>query len=1184
MLGGMYKPLLVVSSILLLLSISLVNAECSGSSPITQRAPTETWLPEFSCSAGNERNQPCNVSIYNVTQGGEELITTISCTTPSVLNEVFTVSYIVPTGFNTTNNLSANLSGTNLEGSTTVEVVSAGANACVISGISQRGNFLGRSSSVEAIVQDENGENLNNGLCTLRITDPTTSEHFDIMHQSIADGDIDEEFILSYVGLSEGKDYVIELTCSCGSAGSVNECWGSSGTNASELEYSTCSSNIPLKTASWITWLEDPFPLVYVNGTRYPNASFIAGFHYATWLRNATNHNPEGEALSSNVRTLLVSNDTGKGFGELNEQSTTVGERTFTNGTLASQFNHRISPDALTGSYFIRLFFDVFFKGIQVAQLIVETEVFTVTSLKDTIVVNEVTLKDYFGNEITTNSSTQSLTTMPSSNSTNPHYSLTEKFGFQACINFTSNHTEESLMHIGSLILENPTTSESHILIDHNTPADSVTIELEPSTTGEICIPLTMSDDISTHSDYRLSFLAHVGDKQTLFRCPIDCEYTGHSDYFYVADIGDMIDVNTFITKPNSTFKGRPGIFIVNDKNQKLYMFDDYNFTDQTNTDWDNASATCNNKNNASDTRLCDLSVYGRAGQSIRACLELVNNIGNEVLVLFEQINIDRDTDKSFKIMLREPFQHAVKSRTDRRLYLNLSPSRSRQGDGNIVDGYDFLCTEPFIIPPDTVGGNDWDIQMRGRISQGVYGNEKDILWNIESDEFPIYGLIPSQPTWKLHLTDPPHYQVPEKWVKVSDTVYVFNMSIPSFGADANTFDFGEHVLRRTMDQDTPYERIENITITYQNGSSIPYTTEEFMQNDEIVLVIKSVDLSRADNNFTITANLYDLTKRSTEALEGIENKTGTFLFTVDAASSNLAGEPMLFTLSAMIESTEASREVEFECFIPVAGVERNTITWTKMLFPGVLYTDSRYINVPDGLTGTQLLRCDLNQFSLGGQSVSAQDPFDIIPLSALGSIPSGNVIDVDAPLNISMSIVNVDRTHSVIVLYSPNEQTYVVRVSWILQGNTTDYPIGDSRELLFPFMDDGTWIGVQEIPLTHPMGLEKIFASITINDILIGTWSVDIKEEAIGEEDKNPIEEFLDKYFGDDDPNSFFGMSIPGWDKVKEELGKINNITEASPSTSWPGFFLLVGVMGIGYLVYDALSSYYEKYDRDEE
>ncbi len=52
---------------------------------------------------------------------------------------------------------------------------------------------------------------------------------------------------------------------------------------------------------------------------------------------------------------------------------------------------------------------------------------------------------------------------------------------------------------------------------------------------------------------------------------------------------------------------------------------------------------------------------------------------------------------------------------------------------------------------------------------------DAEFEWILESDEFPIYGRIQTEPTWDLRLFDPLYYRIPEAWTKIS-TVKINNI------------------------------------------------------------------------------------------------------------------------------------------------------------------------------------------------------------------------------------------------------------------------------------------------------------------------------------------------------------------------------------------------------------------------
>ncbi len=418
-----------------------------------------------------------------------------------------------------------------------------------------------------------------------------------------------------------------------------------------------------------------------------------------------------------------------------------------------------MAKNAPSGIYHITAVFDIIYKSqFQVAQYIVPTEDFNVTSIKDTLTINEIEVHDALDNDVNLSSSSQSLTSIHESNFSEPFTLLTEGFKSEFCVDATNNIDENIILYLDSLILENPTLGENKILVSES---NEETAEIEKSSTEEICFSNNLPLDLTTHSDYRFVYEFRIGDVNERFTCGDECDFTGTSDFFYVAEIEDMIDIPKFITSPSASDKGRPAVFIMNEKNEKLYMFDDYNYTSQENIDWGNSSVVCVDKDDGTE-KTCDLSVYATAGKKIRTCFEARSYFREEVFISISEVSIDRDVDESATVLSREVFETTVKSVTDSDMFLSQAVSRALEGDGNLTDGRNFFCSDFMTIPDFVFGGNDWDIQMEFRINNEFYDLDEEILWIVESDEFPIFGKIESQPDWGLHLFSPVHYNIPE--------------------------------------------------------------------------------------------------------------------------------------------------------------------------------------------------------------------------------------------------------------------------------------------------------------------------------------------------------------------------------------------------------------------------------------
>ena len=415
-------------------------------------------------------------------------------------------------------------------------------------------------------------------------------------------------------------------------------------------------------------------------------------------------------------------------------------------------------------------------------------------------------------------------------------------------------------------------------------------------------------------------------------------------------------------------------------------MFDDYNYTDQSTTTWDVSGATCTDKDDGS-SKLCDLSVYAMAGKPMKACFEAKSYFRDEIFVTISSPSIDRDIEESI-IPLKSSTDilgTSIKSTTDSDMYLSTASSRALEGDGNLTDGRNFFCTDWMTLPSNIYGANDWDIQMEFRINNEFYGLEEDVLWIVESDEFPVFGLFEQQPTWGLHLFSPVHYNAPEKWNKISNTKYIFNLTIPSLGSKAKSFSFGEHLPFRLLDEETPLERLVNLSITYQNGSTIPHTTEVFTQFEQIVLFIEDVNLSRKDNNFTITAETYDFFNRSVVALEGsrialegIENKTGTFRLSIDCPTKGRIGSDITCAIMAQIEDPqEVEKEVDFTCYILDGTSRFSSINFNKMVTRDVFTVQKSFL-VPTSFEDNKqyALKCEAGYYNLGSRIDTFSDTF----------------------------------------------------------------------------------------------------------------------------------------------------------------------------------------------------------------
>ncbi len=934
----------------------------------------------MTCS-GNEKNQAYTVNWTNGTGFQVELDTgdTLDCTT-FLQSFIINSSYIDVFGAV----INATLQGTNLEGSDNASVVTAGSNTLLISSITHQGTYLGLSSSIDSNVADENSKAISGGFCDINVEDPSNDHVLFTVRSTMIDGNLDFIWFLDYQRFKEQKDYVGKISCFCGSTGSIYECIDEDG---SDVNNSIGSSDVAFTTSTWLTFNEDPFPLTIHNGTRTPNQSLFSGFDDIHWLRNISNNNPDTEPLEVKTRTILVKNDTKQIFGEVNEGVTAEDLDGFPVANSTSFRNHKLSELADTGIYFIRIVYDVIYKNqFQVAQYIKETLAFNITSVQDVFEINAIEMHDFFGTEVKLNTSTQSLSVAPTADNTTTHVVLSEAFSFDFCINANNTRTDDVEVFLHELTLENPTLETSEILVSDTILGNEKVIDFEASTDNEeVCIQLNMPTEIATHSDYRFAYDIHIGTESKEFECGESCEFEGHSDFFYILKLADMIEMPKFINNPTATLDGNPGIRIVTRRGEYLPMFNDINYTNQQETDWGNSTSTCLGKDDGA-VQACNYTAFPRAGEDIKVCFEGRSYFSDEVFVNLFDIYLDVDQgDSEIFLTKNGALEVGIKSVSDNDLYIGNAPSRALEADGNLTDGYATYCSDWLSLPSTVVGANSWDIQGRATLDPHLYDLVGDKNWDWESDEFPIYGRFSEYPTWQLHLFNPIHYNIPERWDRITQSQYVFNLTIPSLGTDARNFNFGEHLPFRLADEDTPFSRLINVTITYQNGSEIPYNTSLFTQFEQIVILLENINTSRGDNNFTLTAYNFDYENRtvvalegSRTALEGIENKTGTFRLSVECPVTGDIGSVITCQIIAQVEDSQTvEKEVDFTCYILSDGVRYSSQNFNQMVTRTQVVLNKKFL-IPSTIEDEAVLtlQCEAGYYNLGSRTDLFFDTF----------------------------------------------------------------------------------------------------------------------------------------------------------------------------------------------------------------
>jgi len=106
-------------------------------------------------------------------------------------------------------------------------------------------------------------------------------------------------------------------------------------------------------------------------------------------------------------------------------------------------------------------------------------------------------------------------------------------------------------------------------------------------------------------------------------------------------------------------------------------------------------------------------------------------------------------------------------------------------------------------------------------------------------------------------------------------------------------------------------------------------------------------------------------------ALEGIENKTGTFHFDIDCPTSTTSGD-ITCTITGYVESGEFQKETDFDCYVDegISPLNFNTMIGTTPYITTKTFSTS-------GLTFDQhTVTCKANYYNLGSRTDTFSDSF----------------------------------------------------------------------------------------------------------------------------------------------------------------------------------------------------------------
>jgi len=526
---------LILAILLVLTLIPIVSADCTLTLDKESYIQGETASADMVCGGGeNSKDYVLNWTYANGTQ-----LEIDEGKTPAAIGEHFYETYTISSTHPAGVYFNATLTGISLEGNDTANVTEGSTNSLVITEAIVGGGWMGLASSFKATIKDENEKTISGGECHVNIRNNADTNTLIEMQARPVGGEMTQYWVLNYNQFDEAIDYLVKINCYCGLNGTTDACIDEEGNIVTN---SVGDATFPFTTNKWITFNQDPLPIIYSNGTDYPTPVVYAGFDRVYWNINVSNN--YGQVLKTTVSTYLINNETGKIYGYVNEGIGNVPERTFTTGNSTAISNHLISQNTPTGVYYIRSFFDVFYKDLLVANYIEDTETFNVTSLEDIYENHNIEARTFDLAVVDTSEDTQGLTVTPIDGSVT--YLTSGELG-EFCINATNNYPGDIYTELSEMNLYNPTTGHTFDL------SEKATARAQEKAVGTswLCYSIQIPEEVEEHSDWQFHYTVRIGKYDNLFTCGDECDFELDTEYFWIREEAGRFEVISDVNYPS---------------------------------------------------------------------------------------------------------------------------------------------------------------------------------------------------------------------------------------------------------------------------------------------------------------------------------------------------------------------------------------------------------------------------------------------------------------------------------------------------------------------------------------------------------------------------------------------------------------------------------------------------------
>lgn len=300
---------------------------------------------------------------------------------------------------------------------------------------------------------------------------------------------------------------------------------------------------------------------------------------------------------------------------------------------------------------------------------------------------------------------------------------------------------------------------------------------------------------------------------------------------------------------------------------------------------------------------------------------------------------------------------------------------------------------------------------------QGINFNVTDFGMYLEYEKDPDYPIVRLYPDWR-------------RFDKLVD-----NKPLNYFRAKINITDINEvsldplnHVGDSDWDLYAIYTEkmpcstdILNYTVLMGNGSKVnnPIESKALQWKDKDGNIISKCGLGIEEVNFSDVDDDYfevyvwyeDFEERSTEALEEIANKTGTFHFSIECPDQGVISSSLNCTIKAQVESDQVmQKEVDFTCYIPSNGLEYSSFNFNQMVNKTMVAIQHNFY-VPNEFINTKqyIVKCEANYYNLGSRTDTFYDAFYAVsPSMGLASASSSYFTEIDNKINNTLTIKSI--------------------------------------------------------------------------------------------------------------------------------------------------------------------------------